>query len=142
MGTRADFYIERDKTLEWCGSVCWDGYDVVHSSIEDKNNPSFVKYATTEEDYLEAISNYSKERIEMSSDWISPSEGWPWPWDNSHNTDCSYVFRNGKVDCYEWGRLINENDDDGEILKDNRFPDMSSIKNVKDAGFIIISCME
>lgn len=140
MGTRADFHIEKDKTLEWLGSCAWDGYDVEKSTLEDKNEASFVKYAKTEKDYLEALCKYSQERIRRSSDWISPSEGWPWPWKNSHTTDMAYVFRDGKVDCYSWGELIEEGDDEEkEKPKDDRFPDMSAIANVKNAGFILLT---
>lgn len=143
MGTRADFYIEKDNNLVWLGSVAWDGYDVEKSLLEDNDVASLVKFSKTEKDYLAALSNYAQERIDRRSDWISPEEGWPWPWDNSHTTDRAYVFRNGCVDCYSWGQLMEGMDENGEYPegeppKDDRFPDMSSIKNVKDAGFLIL----
>lgn len=139
MGTRADFYMENDEKLEWLGSVAWDGYDVEVSTYSDNDYASSVKFSKTKEEFIEALSQYASNR----KDWISPDEGWPWPWENSHTTDRAYVFRDGKVDCYSWGKSTEGRDNDGEYPngeppKDERFPDMSDIANVKDAGFIII----
>jgi len=35
--------------------------------------------------------------IRSRSDGTKPEQGWPWPWDDSHTTDCAYAFDGGRV---------------------------------------------
>jgi hypothetical protein len=35
----------------------------------------------------------------MRKDFTLPSDGWPWPWDDSHTTDYAYAFFADEV----WG---------------------------------------
>lgn len=89
MGTRADFYVGRDPvTMEWLGSIAWDGHP-----DNDEYDPIFE--AETEEDYRTAVAGLAAKR----DDWTAPADGWPWPWKDSHLTDCSYTFEEGGVLC-------------------------------------------
>lgn len=85
MGTRADFYLGRDRRAEWVGSIAGDGY---RSGIPDD-----VLCATDPESYRSAVSRFLKSR----DDAIFPEQGWPWPWNDSALTDCSYWFFDGQV---------------------------------------------
>lgn len=136
MGTRADFYVGKGKDAEWLGSIAWDGY---RGGIS-----GYILKATREEDYRKAVDAFLKSR----DDATFPEQGWPWPWDNSHTTDCSYWFFDGRcwdaqsyptklyVPCDEPEPDWSE-DDEGELERkwlDGRepidFPDMSERKNV------------
>ena len=81
MPTRADFYIEST----WLGSITFDGYP---------DNPELQKLDTTRQCvFEERISELLKQR----RDSTLPSEGWPWPWDDSTLTGYAYVWHNDKV---------------------------------------------
>jgi hypothetical protein len=83
MGTRADFYLLKEKTeLQWVGSIAWDGYEI-----------DGVEMATSEQGYLNIIQQVMSRR----KDFTSPEKGWPWPWNNSKLTDEVYVFADGVV---------------------------------------------
>lgn len=139
MGTRADFYAGKGKDAEWLGSIAWDGYE---TSDE-------IDAAKTEVEYRDAVAAFLASR----DDATLPSQGWPWPWNNSGTTDCSYWFFDGQ--CWEAlgspDRYVprgsmpeHEDEQEGCIEKCERieFPDMSALKNVtlgKRSGVIIIS---
>lgn len=85
MGTRADFYVGRGKESEWVGSIAWDGYwDGIDKSI---------LMAKTKRQFLKALEKFFSTRTDITL----PAQGWPWPWDTSDITDCSYAFDKGKV---------------------------------------------
>lgn len=118
MGTRADFYIKKDKQLkaeDWLGSIAWDGYP--------DGIPSDLKKATTPRQFVNALARFVKER----NDFTSPKDGWPWPWDDSGTTDYAYVF-SVKSKKVTW--------------KEMKYPDMTAIKNVQygnKSGLLIFS---
>lgn len=124
MGTRADFYVGRGKDAEWIGSIAWDGYQ---SGID-----ADVLQATSEADYRTAVTGFFYGREDVTR----PEQGWPWPWDNSHTSDCAYAFDGDKV----WHALgsrwhaadVPETDEmwEDETAPPCEFPDMSGRKNV------------
>ena len=85
MGTRADFYVGRDTSAEWIGSIAWDGY---RDGID-----AAVLSASDESSYREAVAKFLADR----DDATLPEQGWPWPWDDSSTSDCSYWFFDGTV---------------------------------------------
>ncbi|MET4695164.1 hypothetical protein [Endozoicomonas lisbonensis] len=85
MGTRADFYIGKGKDAKWIGSIAWDGY---RDGIDD----SILK-AETETQFVDAVKAFFKTRKDVTL----PEHGWPWPWEDSSTTDCSYWFFDGQV---------------------------------------------
>lgn len=89
MGTRSDFYIKNGNEVEWLGSASHDGYRWYEQNT--------FGYITTVEQFREEV-----EEIKMIGSWVR-SDTWPWPWDDSHLTDYSYVFENGHVDVYIFG---------------------------------------
>lgn len=137
MGTRADFYAGKGKAAEWLGSIAWDGNDV----SDDIYN------AKTEGDYRGAVAAFLASR----DDATLPKDGWPWPWDDSRLTDCSYWFFDDRT-WEELGKrwvpcLADMPEDEAEqedfINKHEQieFPDMSALKNVtfgKRSGIIIL----
>lgn len=141
MGTRADFYVGKDKTAEWIGSIAWDGY---RDGIDDA-----ILKASTEEQFRGAVEAFFKERKDVTR----PAQGWPWPWKDSGTSDCSYWFFDGCVwdvhnkygnggakylPCHEdqprWGENGADEDEQMAIwLKDRQsvdFPDMTHLQNV------------
>jgi hypothetical protein len=87
MGTRADFYVGRGKDAEWIGSIAFDGYE--------DGIPETILYAADEAMFRSEVSKLLDER----DDATKPAQGWPWPWDTSDTTDCSYWFFDGK--CWD-----------------------------------------
>lgn len=85
MGTRADFYVGKGKQAKWIGSIAWDGY---RDGIDAE-----VLNATTEDEFVSAITAFFDGRDDVTT----PDMGWPWPWDDSSVTDCSYWFFEGQV---------------------------------------------
>lgn len=85
MGTRADFYIGRGEVAEWLGSIAWDGY---REGISDD-----VLRSGTEEEYRSELTRFLSKR----DDATLPDQGWPWPWNDSGTSDCSYWFFDGAV---------------------------------------------
>ena len=139
MGTRADFYVGRDESAEWIGSIAWDGY---REGIADA-----VLDATTEQEYRAAVAAFAATR----TDWTAPDQGWPWPWDNSGTTDCSYWFFDEHVSEERGGAYVScavpgpETDEEYEAAVKAgdrvRFPDMSERKSVtfgSRSGLIVI----
>jgi hypothetical protein len=124
MGSRADFYIGTGEQAEWLGSVAWDGY-------EWREQPDCVlSKASTESEFRTAVSD----ALSARDDATLPADGWPWPWDDSNTTDYSYVFNDGKVTAYCFGRLCIKNDEGEESTEDDKtadFPNMSARKNVQ-----------
>ena len=92
MGTRADLWIGRGENAEWLGSIGWDGYP---SGIDKK-----IFKKKTEKTYRNAVLKFLAER----EDATLPADGWPWPWEDSHLTDYSYSFYEGKVYMSGFGR--------------------------------------
>lgn len=139
MGTRADFYVGKGKDAEWLGSIAWDGYEVA----------GYIRAAKTEANYRKAVEVFLAKR----DDATMPTQGWPWPWNNSGTTDCSYWFFDGQ--CWEAlgspdryvpakGLPVDEAEQEAFIEKCERieFPDMSALKNVTlgpRSGVIVIS---
>jgi len=137
MGTRADFYIRKEESMEYMGSIAWDGYEIDEYVLESK----------TEEDFRTNIQKFLSERDDSST----PAEhGWPWPWNDSRTTDYSYVFMAGKVWGSNWGYPLfdplkpeseeDEQEDDQKL--ENFWPDMSPYKRVrmdKGSGLIVIT---
>lgn len=92
MGTRADFYVGRGETAEWLGSVAWDGDPegvLAHWSKDENDLP----VACSEHEWREAVETWMRKR----DDSTFPADGWPWPWDDSSVTDCSYWWDGGVV---------------------------------------------
>jgi hypothetical protein len=123
MGTRADFYIGTGKDAEWLGSVAFDGY-------EWNEKPACpLMTAKTADEFRAAV----QEATNARKDFTKPEQGWPWPWNDSNTTDYAYVFNEGSVTAYCFGRkcFINEaNEHDADDEKTADFPDMSARKNV------------
>lgn len=138
MGTRADFYAGKGKDAEWLGSIAWDGCD---TSDE-------IDAAKTEPEYREAVATFLASR----DDATLPDQGWPWPWNNSGTTDCSYWFFDGRCweslgapDRYVPRGEMPEDEDEQEAFIERfdrvEFPDMSARKNVtlgKRSGVIVV----
>ena len=87
MGTRADFYVGIGENAEWLGSVGYDGYP-------DGIDKSIFRYKT-EKTYRKNVRKF----LESEDHGTVPENGWPWPWQDSHLTDYSYAFVDGKVMC-------------------------------------------
>lgn len=87
MGTRADFYVGKGKAAEWIGSIAYDGYrgGIAVDVLEAKTATNFRN----------AVEAFLGDRDDASR----PSQGWPWPWNDSGITDCSYWFYDGQ--CWE-----------------------------------------
>lgn len=135
MGTRADFYIGRGESMEWVGSIAWDGYPhgLVGRNILD---------ATSEDDFRSALAEMASAR----SDFTKPDKGWPWPWADSFTTDFAYAFDGDRLyvsretddhsDWVEAAHFEREDGSDREIMETLpscgplAYPDMSDIQNV------------
>lgn len=147
MGTRADFYAGRDETAEWLGSIAWDG-----DSLDDEGA---IEGAKDEASYRAAVAAFLATR----EDATTPDLGWPWPWDDSGTSDCSYWFFGGALhqetqDHYtlrndpatpEWGKVEDEDAAYAAWLKDKpaiKHPNMKHIQNVdlgKRSGIMIFA---
>ncbi len=133
MGTRADFYVGKGKDAEWIGSVAWDGYEWGERMQE--GNHDAITSAETADNFRGAVSSMLASR----RDGTTPADGWPWPWDDSCTTDCSYCFVDGKVEAFSWGCQRGIEDADNE-----EWPDMKDRKNVvlggQRSGLIVFGC--
>ena len=87
MGTRADFYVGKGNSAEWIGSIAWDGY---RDGINDT-----ILHAHSEAEFRSAVKAFFGTR----DDATRPADGWPWPWETSATTDCSYWFFDGR--CWD-----------------------------------------
>lgn len=127
MGTRADFYENKDSSEGWLGSVAWDGYP--------DGVPAPVMEATSYDEFRTAVALILTEEKSAST----PATGWPWPWDDSQTTDYAYVWSDDGVKVYEYGRpypecpddLSDEERDEWDLERTRTpkvaFPDMSAI---------------
>lgn len=143
MGTRADFYVGKNEQAEWLGSIAWDGY---REGIEDA-----ILQATTEDSFRSAVTEFLK----CEEDATLPEMGWPWPWNDSRTSDCSYWFFDGQTWDAHGNRVVvycpcREPIPDSEDLYEKwlagrdpiRFPDMSKRKKVTlgpRSGLIVIT---
>ena len=115
MGTRADFYVGKGRDAEWIGSIAYDGY---RTGIDEA-----VLKATTENEFRSAVARF----FESRDDATTPDQGWPWPWETSEITDCSYWF----FDCQVWEEdSAHYRSMTGMIGDRIEFPDMSEKKNI------------
>jgi len=121
MGTRADFYIGRGSDAEWLGSIAWDAYP--------SGLPNELLSSNSEEGFRARVAELSSR-----DDWTSPSDGWPWPWDDSHTTDYAYAFDGGTVWAasfgHGWFPASGDEPDEEASLPPCVFPDMKAIQNV------------
>lgn len=148
MGTRADFYIRTPEGLAWQASVAYDGYDVEEMTEQNarktKRNKSCwnLRHAKNETDFKAALATYLSHR----DDATVTDDGWPWPWKDSCTTDRAYVFENGGVRCFAWGKEIVPGNDDAEgPMPEGGWPDMTSIQNVTlgpRSGVMILKAMK
>jgi hypothetical protein len=139
MGTRADFYVGKGKDAEWLGSIAFDGYR--------DNIDAQILHCTSPEAFRHAVAAFLAER----DDATLPEQGWPWPWDDSGTTDCSYWHFDGVTwderrkhytPCNE---AEPEDDEQYDKWLEGRepvqFPNMSSRQKVtfgKRSGLIVI----
>ena len=140
MGTRADFYVGCGVDAEWIGSIALDGY-------RDGIDPQILN-CQSEAAFRHAVDAFISDR----DDGTKPSDGWPWPWDTSATTDCSYWFFGGFCWDEQGGKYARCDkraplDKDGEFtkaharLKDVTFPNMAALKNVtmgRRSGILLI----
>lgn len=138
MGTRADFYVGKGQSAEWIGSIAWDG--------NRDGIPGYILKAKTEATFRKAVAVFFEKRDDVTL----PAQGWPWPWDDSSTSDCSYWFFDKRCwdvapgDFYFPCDEDEANYDDDEVFKNRErvdFPDMSARKNVtfgKRSGVIIV----
>lgn len=81
MGTRADFYVGIGENAEWIGSTSYDG--------DPRGWGTHPLRARTEAEFRAAVEQMlSDDRAVVTR----PSEGWPWPWEDSHTTDWAYAW--------------------------------------------------
>ena len=144
MGTRADFYVGKGRDAEWLGSIAYDGHrESIDPQILGCQSPEAFRYA---------VARFLAER----DDATLPAQGWPWPWDTSATSDCSYWHFGGQTwdaqgnpEVYVPCSVKEPTDEDDEeceesFLKDRErieFPDMSAHKNValgQRSGMLII----
>jgi hypothetical protein len=109
MGTRADFYVGKGKDAEWLGSIAWDG-----NEVDDE-----ILNATTPEEFCNAVKTF----LDGRDDATYPTDGWPWPWNDSGTTDCSYWHFEGKT--YEASGYPHEY----YVLRSEEHPDEDENEN-------------
>lgn len=131
MGTRADFYVGKHETAEWIGSIAWDG---------DRDGiPEPILAARDASTFRTLVAEF----IASRTDGTRPDEGWPWPWNDSGTTDCSYWFADGEVweavgyPTEHYIRIADPIPEDENAFEawrvagePVRFPDMSAVKAV------------
>ena len=132
MGTRADFYLGKGAVAKWLGSVAWDGYW--------EGIPEEIMKSSEDEHFEAAVKTFLQSR----TDGTLPEMGWPWPWEDSGTSDCSYWFFDGKVWQDVDGRYVPAHEDPYKIddvwddVKRNYecidYPNMSDIQKVDFGG--------
>jgi hypothetical protein len=124
VGTRADFYVGRGVNAEWLGSIAYDGFP--------DNEDVLGVVSKTEAVFRERIQSM----LDRKEDSTTPDQGWPWPWDDSHLTDYSYAFDNGKVYGSAFGSEWFIPPEEPEDLAEHIavFPDMKDRRNLARAG--------
>lgn len=80
MSSKADFYIKREDSLEWQGSIMWNGNETAI--------PNSVLQSCSEIEFLEALTKFFNGR----SDVVKPPNKWPWIWTSSKLTDYVYIL--------------------------------------------------
>ncbi len=138
MGTRADFYIGKGKDAEWIGSIAWDGCrDGIDKQILNCESSAAFRHA---------VESFFANRDDVTL----PEQGWPWPWNTSSTSDCSYWFFNDQVwdefqDHYAPCSQPEATDENWDVFADDLdsidYPDMSAIQNVtfgRGSGLIVI----
>jgi len=137
--TRADFYVGKGANAEWLGSIAWDGYrDGIDKQILHCKSPEAFRHA---------VKSFFADRDDVTL----PENGWPWPWESSHLTDCSYWFFDDQAwdehdKCYVPCSRSEPEDDEGwvtflEGCEQIDFPNMTDIQNVtfgRGSGLIVI----
>lgn len=121
MGTRADFYIGKGLAAEWIGSTAWDGY---RDGIDEP-----ILLAKTPDEFRAAVDVFLFSR----DDATRPDQGWPWPWNDSATSDCSYWHFDGRTWDDHGGSYAPCDAPEPEStdgLERIEFPDMSARKNV------------
>lgn len=131
MGTRSDFYVGKGKDAKWLGSAAWDGDP--YSMEEDG-----ILSPTTEPLFVAAVIKM----LEARDDATNPSQGWPWPWEDSCTTDFAYCFVNDHVEIfdfghpYQWPRPELSDEEMEKFAEEEsnqpkaEFPNMKSIQKV------------
>lgn len=121
MGTRADFYVARGANAEWIGSIAWDGYP--------KEIPEEILKAKSEEEYKKNVEAF----LEKRDDGTLPTQGWPWPWEDSGTTDYAYAFDNGDVYAcsygLKWFLPLQEEEPESDV-EEAIFPNMANKQRV------------
>lgn len=82
MGTRADFYVGIGPTAKWLGSISYDG--------DPSGTPKPVLESKSEQEFRARVRSMILRR--SIGPTTRPSEGWPWPWDDSRTTDYAYAW--------------------------------------------------
>ena len=136
MGTRVDFYVGKGLSAKWIGSIGNDGFRPSKGGAQGVGLA--LINAKTETKFRSAI----RKLMDKFSDHVPAEKGWPWPWDDSSITDCSYWFFDNQVwdvHCkFEpcgpvWVPCSDPepNGDTGERYESVVYPNMSAIRNVR-----------
>lgn len=114
-----DFYIRTHSGAEWIGSTPFNGH------LFETLYPSLVTARTAKE-----FRNSVKQIASECDDFVQPTVGWPWKWSNSASTDYSYVFFDGEVEVYRFGKKKTLTDEGKTAYSDQKatwFPDMLNV---------------
>jgi hypothetical protein len=133
MGTRADFYVGKGAGAEWIGSITYDG--------DPDGSPGCCLGAKSEAEWRERVAAMLADL--KPNVRTCPSEGWPWPWDDSRMTDYAYTFDQGQAwissGYHAWFAFGEEEDFDSPP---ERFPNMRARRNddivLAKSGLIIL----
>jgi hypothetical protein len=132
MGTRADFYVGTGKDAEWLGSLAYDGYRI-HEMTKEAISESLdnmecweIKSAASEKAFRFAVERL----LRMNKSATLPTDGWPWPWEDSCTTDYAYCFVDGACKSFTWGRPINEGAAEDHQEPQAEWPNMKDRQNV------------
>lgn len=105
-GAGADFYLGQGKGAGWIGSINCDGYPW------DPGVPRYLLEAGTETEYRDAVVRFLKQRekdeegayVQVTDVRIKArDDSWPWPYTDSGDTEFSYTFFAGAVQCSRYG---------------------------------------
>ena len=124
MGTRADFYVGKGKDAEWIGSIAMDGY---RDGIA-----GYILKAKNETVYRKAVETFLKSR----DDARFPDQGWPWPWDDSGTSDCSYWFFDGQCWDAHGAYMVNGDCGEHDVFLSCRVPELESGYQDEDGFFL------
>lgn len=137
MAVRADFYIKSSaskigkpsSSLIWLGSITYDG------------EPENITTEIFESDKATTFHLKVKKEIESRDDSFYGNEEWPWAWENSLQTDFTYIYDVEKSKVYishfgkgnldlETYQLCGE----ASTIAWDTFPSLSFPANMKDLG--------